>query len=75
MLDHFARLKLDESVRKIVSPTTKGLIRLTLFCRPLHRRPISNGSRQSDPMYDVYNMLRLGQNGSNLVEHFGVPNS
>jgi hypothetical protein len=39
MLGFFARLQLDESVREIVSPTTKGLIRLTLFCRPLHGRP------------------------------------
>src|SRR6202035_6182325 len=51
MLGYFAWLKSDESVREIVSPTTKGLIRLTMFCRPLHRRPnkcgsISNGSRQ-----------------------------
>src|ERR1700730_7729054 len=39
MLGYFARLQLDESICEIVSPTTKGLIRLTLFCRPLQRRP------------------------------------
>jgi hypothetical protein len=32
MFGYFARLQLNESVREIVSPTTKGLIRLTLFC-------------------------------------------
>jgi hypothetical protein len=31
MLRYFARLQLDESVREIVSPTTKRLIRLILF--------------------------------------------
>src|SRR5713101_1939288 len=67
MLGYFARLQLDESVREIVSPTTKGLIRLTLFCRPLHRRPnkcgcISDGSRQIG--YDIFGAERIKSRGA-----------
>src|SRR6202040_2113357 len=67
MLGYFARLQPDESVREIVSPTTKGLIRLTLFCRPLHRRPnkcccISDGSRQIG--YDIFKAERIKSRGA-----------
>src|ERR1700730_7727368 len=67
MLGYFARLQLDESICEIVSPTTKGLIRLTLFCRPLHRRPNkcgckSGGSRQVG--YDILKAERIKSRGA-----------
>src|SRR5258708_21610676 len=55
MLDYFARLQLDESVREIVSPAAKGLIRLTLFCRPLHGVPINAAANPTvSSGYDIF---------------------
>ncbi len=72
VLGYFARLQLDESVREIVSPTTKGLIRWTLFCRPLHRPPNKCGCKSDANLTVQTDTIYLGQNGSNLAEPFGM---
>jgi len=59
MLGYFPGLQPDESGRKIVGPTAKGLIVLMRLCRPLHRRLKKCDSKFDGPANDIrYTLLR-----------------